>query len=983
MHKSTLIRSLLFLLFAFSIGAAQAQVIYSEDFGDQAASEANWISGGTNAGTQVWEWLDDPSAATFGGGDFAAPTASNGFFMFNSDANGENAHDVTLTGPSFNASTSTNTQVTFWSQYAHYAASALAELRVSIDGGTTWTAHILYPSLASEVLANAPITVAIPEANGKSNVKLQFRWVGQYEYSWKVDDLVVSNVAPVFASVTFRINASQLTVDAGGMRLAGSFNNWTDELMTDVGNGIWTITKQLQVGETVQYKFKNGPNGWESGQAACGVNDNNGGFNRQLKVLGDIVLPVVCFNSCSDCPVECVGNVQAIICDDFETYTVSTVSPQATWWKPWDAPDNNAILSADVSTEFASNGTKSMKVRYQVSGATQGDDQLLLLGGKSTGRYSLKWKMYVPTGKAAYYNLQNSEAPVGTQAPDSWTLDVYFYANGLDSISNPVTANRVAYPHNTWFQVEHIIDLDNDIARLYINGQLRRAWKYTKNLGSVDFYSASAEYVFYVDEVEYVQLPAQVMMPDVCETAVDLTGYFGQTAGVTQSTPSYDNTNATASPYDPAVDCWDEVGGGGQDIIDNSLWFTFVGDGSKYTIATDSCSAAFLNNGDTQLAVFTGNDCLNLDLVACNDDVNAGAGDYRSAVDLQTVPGQVYFILVDGFNLESIPSTGEFCFKITRFADLDCADAQVGTLNVTNNGFVCSGQNLNEIVSLGTGFVLPTNGEVSGLAYVITTTEVPAGIWPVDLGSGLIAFSRFLPTPFLLNLPNDEAIVPAGQYFLTPIVLGGGTLIDSTLANFVNNVDPAGGCFFVGESIPITLIGTTDPLSATAAVTAPTPSTGSNGSIDLTPTGAYAAAIDDPNFYGYQWSNGASTQDVSGLSAGIYTVTISDATGCEPDFVLEVTVGIVGTNDPASIKSLIISPNPTPNNAVVTLQLAQAAEVRIEVMNTLGQVLRNIDAGNVSSLTQQVNLQGLASGTYMFRIRVNGEVAMRKIVVQH
>ncbi|MEO6758523.1 MAG: hypothetical protein ABIO24_03645, partial [Saprospiraceae bacterium] len=917
MHKSTLIRGLLLLLFALGLQVGQAQVIFSEDFGDQATSEANWINGGTNVGSEVWMWTNDPTTGPFNGAAFTAPTADNGFFNFDSDANGENAHDVTLTGPSFDASASTNTQVTFWSRYAHYTSDALAELRVSVDGGSTWTAHVLYASLAADLYQDDQQTVAIPEANGKPNVKIQFRWKGQYEYAWQVDDIEVSTVAAVFADVTFRVNTSQITVDAGGMRLAGSFNGWTDELMTNAGNGIWTITKSIQVGETIQYKFKNGPNGWEQGQAACGVSDNNGGYNRTLKVLGDIVLPVVCFNSCSDCPVVCNGNVAALICDDFESYTLTTVSPQATWWKPWDAADNNAILSADVSADFASNGTKSMKVRYQVSGATQGDDQLLLLGGKTTGRYSLKWKMYIPTGNAAYYNIQNAEAPVGTQSPDSWTLDVYFYPNGFDSIPNPVTPNRVAYPHNTWFQVEHIIDLDNDVARLYINGQLRRSWKYTKNLGSVDFYSAAAEYVYYVDEVEYVKLPDLVIAPDACETAVDLTQYLGQAPGIAQSTPSYDNTNATASPYDPAVSCWDEVGGGGQDLIDNSLWFSFVGDGYKYHIQTDSCSAGFLRDGDTQMAVFTGNSCLDLNLVACNDDIDAGNGDFRSAVDIETQPGQIYYVLVDGFNIAGNPAQGTFCFQITRAASIDCAAGMVGTLNVTNDGFVCAGQNLNQVITLGSGFVLPTNGEVNGLAYVITTIAVPAGTWPADLGANLLASTRFLTQPFILSLPNDEAVVPAGQYYLTPIVLGGGSLIDPATANFLSNVDPTSGCFFVGASIPITLIGATDPLAATATVTNSTPP-GNNGSINLTPSGAYAAVIDDPNYYGYEWSNGASTQDISGLAPGIYTVTVSDATGCEPDFVLSVTVGgFTATNDPASLKSLTISPNPTPNNAVI------------------------------------------------------------------
>lgn len=47
----------------------------------------------------------------------------------------------------------------------------------------------------------------------------------------------------------------------------------------------------------------------------------------------------------------------------------------------------------------------------------------------------------------------------------------------------------------------------------------------------------------------------------------------------------------------------------------------------------------------------------------------------------------------------------------------------------------------------------------------------------------------------------------------------------------------------------------------------------SDGSIDATPSGGNPP-------YSYNWSNGATTQDILGLSPGSYTVTVTDAIGC-------------------------------------------------------------------------------------------------------
>src|SRR5207253_79598 len=56
----------------------------------------------------------------------------------------------------------------------------------------------------------------------------------------------------------------------------------------------------------------------------------------------------------------------------------------------------------------------------------------------------------------------------------------------------------------------------------------------------------------------------------------------------------------------------------------------------------------------------------------------------------------------------------------------------------------------------------------------------------------------------------------------------------------------------------------------------------SNGIVDITPTGGVGP-------YTYSWSNSATTQDLNGVPAGTYTVTITDANGATVTRAFTVT----------------------------------------------------------------------------------------------
>ncbi|MBL4733855.1 MAG: PKD domain-containing protein, partial [Flavobacteriales bacterium] len=78
------------------------------------------------------------------------------------------------------------------------------------------------------------------------------------------------------------------------------------------------------------------------------------------------------------------------------------------------------------------------------------------------------------------------------------------------------------------------------------------------------------------------------------------------------------------------------------------------------------------------------------------------------------------------------------------------------------------------------------------------------------------------------------------------------------------------GCF---ATATVTVIVYPEPAAVIVGIDESCPGA-CDGSADLTPSGGTAP-------YAYLWSNGATTQDLSGLCAGTYNVTITDLNGCQ------------------------------------------------------------------------------------------------------
>ncbi|MDG1380713.1 MAG: lamin tail domain-containing protein, partial [Flavobacteriales bacterium] len=111
-----------------------------------------------------------------------------------------------------------------------------------------------------------------------------------------------------YVDVTFNVNMSNEDVSPAGVFLAGGLDFGTpgDNPMTDAGNGIWTITKQVASPYSGNYTFLNGNCGdWSCKEDISNQDCAFGDYNdRNLNNITENHVVNTCFGECSvDCPV--------------------------------------------------------------------------------------------------------------------------------------------------------------------------------------------------------------------------------------------------------------------------------------------------------------------------------------------------------------------------------------------------------------------------------------------------------------------------------------------------------------------------------------------------------------------------------------------------------------------------------------------------------------------------------------------------------
>ena len=89
----------------------------------------------------------------------------------------------------------------------------------------------------------------------------------------------------------------------------------------------------------------------------------------------------------------------------------------------------------------------------------------------------------------------------------------------------------------------------------------------------------------------------------------------------------------------------------------------------------------------------------------------------------------------------------------------------------------------------------------------------------------------------------------------------------------------------------------------------------------------------------------------------------------------------VGTTETQNVQRFRLSPNPTSGFAALELQLNQAADVQIELINTVGQVLSVQRANNSFGDMYYLDLSSQPAGMYVVKATIGNEVRVERLMV--
>ena len=370
--------------------------------------------------------------------------------------------------------------------------------------------------------------------------------------------------------------------------------------------------------------------------------------------------------------------------------------------------------------------------------------------------------------------------------------------------------------------------------------------------------------------------------------------------------------------------------------------------------------------------------------ISCHD-----SGDGVAAISPQDGTGPYTWLWNDGRtdSLRTDLAGGQYSVTVTDA--LGCTDELSFFLpapdslvaSATATGTSCAGSNTGSATATATGGTKPYSYFWSNSSSFQTISNLAPGWYSVtvtDIKGCQDTASVYVDTAPALSLSIAGAtVVCPGDSTALAAQAGGGTppytyqwntgSQDSSImagkGSYKVTLTDANGCSqtasqVVSEDPPIELLYEVKP------VTHPNQP---NGAVEVQLTFGGTPP------YSYQWSHGPTTASVDSLSAGEYTLTVTDALGCTDTFTFEVLLTATRNPAAASLQALIV-PNPSGSaGAVLHLRGPWPLRLRLSLHDGAGRLLWQQEVLR----SEEIDLpkESLPPGTYWLVLRSEtGEV---------
>ena len=371
--------------------------------------------------------------------------------------------------------------------------------------------------------------------------------------------------------------------------------------------------------------------------------------------------------------------------------------------------------------------------------------------------------------------------------------------------------------------------------------------------------------------------------------------------------------------------------------------------------------------------------------VASNDDAPPGTCNFTlnglnrfSVINTAVTPNTQYFVVVDGFGTsigqyELLVDESTFGPEVSldSVVNLTCPGDNSGAISISVNGGSgaytyswSNGDSIEDITGLAGGsysiVVADTQGCIDSVAFMVAEPMafmVTDSIDDVDCNGGsdgAISISVTGATPgYSYSWDNGDSTA---------------SISGLTAGTYTVAITDSLGCM---DSITY-MVNEPAAVAASAVVTDESGSGANDGAIDLTPTGG------TPN-YTYAWSNGATTEDITGLSGGTYCCTITDVQGCT--FIYCDTVSTLISVEVPNLSTFDLYPNPAPGRVKVAVGLEATSDVELTILDLTGKVLLNRKDDGIVGKEYDLDLMDFAQGTYLVRLSVDGRAVTRRLVI--